>query len=288
MSYLVLVRHGQSEWNLQNRFTGWVDVGLTAEGNKEAKKAGKLLAKADVKFDIAFTSYQKRAIKTLWLTLEALDQMSLTVTKDWHLNERHYGGLTGLNKQETRDKHGDEQVHIWRRSFDVPPPQVDMDSEYHPRHDAKYAGIAVDELPTGESLKITTERVLPYFESQIMPFVRAGSNIIISAHGNSLRALMKQIFNVSDKDIPGFEFPTGNPLLIELETGTLNVKSAKYLDAKRAKDLPFIGTIYNKTALKKMKEAELVELAKSRGIEASTDDLKADTVQKILDAQPSK
>ena len=288
MSYLVLVRHGQSEWNLQNRFTGWVDVGLTAEGTKEAKKAGKLLAKAEVKFDIAFTSYQKRAIKTLWLTLEALDQMSLPVTKDWHLNERHYGGLTGLNKQETRDKHGDEQVHIWRRSFDVPPPQVDMDSEFHPRHDAKYAGIAPEELPTGESLKITTERVLPYFEDQIMPFVRAGSNIIISAHGNSLRALMKQIFNVSDKDILGFEFPTGNPLLIELATGTLNVKSAEYLDAKRAKDLPFIGTIYNKTALKKMKEAELVELANSRGIKATTDDLKADTVQKILDAQPSK
>ena len=217
-----------------------------------------------------------------------LDQMSVTVTKDWHLNERHYGGLTGLNKQETRDKHGDEQVHIWRRSFDMPPPQIDHDHEYHPRHDPKYAGISPDELPRGESLKMTTERVLPYFEDQIMPFIRASSNTIISAHGNSLRALMKKIFNVADKDIPGFEFPTGNPLLIELETGTLNVKSARYLDEKRAKPLPFIGKIYTKTALTKMKEADLVELANARGIKASTDDLKADTVQKILNGQPQK
>ncbi len=245
MSYLVLVRHGQSQWNLENRFTGWVDVDLTAEGVKEAKKAGKLLAKEDIVFDAAFTSYQKRAIKTLWLTLEALDQMSVTVTKDWHLNERHYGALTGLNKQETRDKHGDEQVHIWRRSFDVPPPQIDMESEFHPSHDRKYSQIDPKELPTGESLKITTERVLPYFEDQMLPFIRAGANVIVSAHGNSLRALLKRLFDVSDKDIPGFEFPTGNPLLIELEDGTLNIKSARYLDKKRAKELP---PIPNKTA----------------------------------------
>lgn len=238
MSHLVLVRHGQSEWNLENRFTGWVDVGLTAAGVKEAKKAGKLLAKEELTFDVAFTSYQQRAIRTLWLTLEALEQMHVPVTKDWHLNERHYGGLTGLNKQETRDKHGDEQVHIWRRSFDVPPPQIDEDSEFHPKHDKKYAGIDISELPTGESLELTTKRVLPYFESHIMPFVTADCNIIISAHGNSLRALMKRIFRVSDEDIPGFEFPTGNPLLIELEPGELVVKSARYLDKKRAKDLP--------------------------------------------------
>jgi len=240
MTKLVLVRHGQSQWNLENRFTGWVDVGLTAEGVKEAKKAGKLLAKEKIDFDIAFTSYQQRAIKTLWLTLEALDQMSITVTKDWHLNERHYGALTGLNKQETRDKHGDEQVHIWRRSFDVPPPQIDMKSEFHPSHDAKYKSIDPAELPTGESLKMTTERVLPYFESQITPFIKGGSNLIISAHGNSLRALMKTLFNVSDTDIPGFEFPTGNPLLIDLEPNSINVISAKYLDKARAKDLPEI------------------------------------------------
>ncbi len=240
MSHLVLIRHGQSQWNLENRFTGWVDVDLTAAGVREAKKAGKLLTKEKIVFDAAFTSYQKRAIKTLWLTLEALDQMHLTVTKDWHLNERHYGALTGLNKQETRDKHGDEQVHIWRRSFDVPPPQIDVKNEFHPSHDPKYAAINPELLPTGESLKITTERVLPYFEDQMLPFIRAGANIMVSAHGNSLRALMKRLFDVSDDDIPGFEFPTGNPLLIELEDGTLNIKSAKYLDKKRAKPLPDI------------------------------------------------
>ena len=240
MTYLVLARHGQSEWNLQNRFTGVHDIGLTAEGVKEAKKAGKLLAKKDIKFDVGFTSYQRRAIKTLWLALEAAEQFHIPVTKDRHLNERHYGALTGLNKQDMRDKHGDEQVHIWRRSFDVPPPQVDMDHEYHPSKDPKYAQIDPTELPTGESLKITCERVLPYFNSQIVPFLRANSNVIISAHGNSLRALMKQLFDVADKDIPGFEFPTGNPLLIELEDGTLNIKSAAYLDKKRAKELPAI------------------------------------------------
>jgi len=242
MTKLVLVRHGQSTWNLENRFTGWVDVGLTPAGVREAKKAGKLLTKEKIDFDVAFTSYQQRAIKTLWLTLEALEQMHIPVTKDWHLNERHYGGLTGLNKQETRDKHGDEQVHIWRRSFDIPPPQIDMENEFHPSHDPKYAGFDPKGLPTGESLKITTERVLPYFESYIMPFITAGSNVIISAHGNSLRALMKKIFDVPDKDIPGFEFPTGNPLLIELEDRQLVVKSARYLDKKRAKDLPEIKT----------------------------------------------
>jgi len=242
MTKLVLVRHGQSQWNLENRFTGWVDVGLTAAGVKEAKKAGKLLAKEAIDFDIAFTSYQRRAIKTLWLALEEAEQFHIPVTKDWRLNERHYGGLTGLNKQETRDKHGDEQVHIWRRSFDIPPPQIDIKSDFHPSKDDKYKGIDPAELPTGESLKITTERVLPYFEGQIMPFIKAGSNIIISAHGNSLRALMKRIFDVADTDIPGFEFPTGNPLLIDLEDRSLVVKSAQYLDKKRAKDLPEIKT----------------------------------------------
>lgn len=238
MTKLVLVRHGQSQWNLENRFTGWVDVPLTALGVREAKKAGKLLAKEKIDFDIAFTSYQQRAIKTLWLSLESLEQMHIPVTKDWRLNERHYGGLTGLNKQETRDKHGDEQVHIWRRSFDVPPPQIDTDNEFHPSHDHKYAAIDPSHLPTGESLKMTTERVLPYFEDQILPFIRASSNIVISAHGNSLRALLKRLFQVSDADIPGFEFPTGNPLLIDLIDGTLDITDAGYLDKKRAKDLP--------------------------------------------------
>ena len=238
MSILVLIRHGQSQWNKENRFTGWVDVDLTADGVKEAKKAGKLLAKENIIFDVGFTSYQRRAIKTLWLSLEAAEQFHIPVTKDWHLNERHYGGLTGLNKQETRDKHGDEQVHIWRRSFDVPPPQIDLDHEYHPAKEAKYAHIAPSELPIGESLSMTCDRVLPYFDSQILPFLRANSNVMVSAHGNSLRALMKKLFKVSDKDIPGFEFPTGNPLVIELADGSIDVSSAHYLDKTRAKDLP--------------------------------------------------
>ncbi len=240
MTQLVLVRHGQSEWNLQNRFTGWVDVDLTAAGVREAKKAGKLLAKENIKFDVAFTSYLRRAIRTMWFALEGTEHFHIPVTKDWRLNERHYGGLTGLNKQETRDKHGDEQVHIWRRSFDVPPPAIDEDNEYHPVHDPKYVGIDPKSLPGAESLKLTTERVLPYYESQIVPFIRGGSNLIISAHGNSLRALLKTLFHVSDDDIPGYEFPTGNPLLIDLETGTLNVTAARYLDKKRAKPLPEI------------------------------------------------
>ena len=241
MTKLVLVRHGQSEWNLQNRFTGWVDVDLTEAGIAEAKKAGELLKAEDITFDAAFTSYLRRAIRTLWFTLEGVEQFHIPVTKDWRLNERHYGGLTGLNKQETRDKHGDEQVHIWRRSFDVPPPAIDEENEFHPVNDAKYHGVDPSVLPGAESLELTTERVLPYFEDQIKPFITAGANLIISAHGNSLRALLKTLFKVSDKDIPGFEFPTGNPLLIDLEDGTLNVTSARYLDADRAKDLPDIA-----------------------------------------------
>lgn len=237
MPTLVLVRHGQSVWNQENRFTGWVDVDLTEQGVGEAKKAGQLLAAEGIRFDVAFTSFQKRAIKTLWLTLEGIDQMHIPETKAWQLNERHYGGLSGLNKQETRDKHGDEQVHIWRRSFDVPPPQIDQDHEYHPANDPKYAGYDPAILPGGESLKMTTERVLPYFNAHIRPALESGANIIISAHGNSLRALLKDLFNVADEDIPGFEFPTGNPLLLDLGDKQ-KVLSARYLDADRAKDLP--------------------------------------------------
>lgn len=238
MTHLVLVRHGQSTWNKENRFTGWVDVDLTADGVKEAKKAGKLLAKEKIQFDAGFTSYQRRAIRTLWLTLEGIEQFHIPVTKDWHLNERHYGELTGLNKEETAKKHGKKQVHIWRRSFDIPPPQIDKDHEYHPANDSKYTGIDPAELPGGESLELTTKRVLPYFQNQIAPFLKANCNVIVSAHGNSLRALMKELFKVSEEEIPGFEFPTGNPLLIELNEGTLDVTSARYLDKARAKDLP--------------------------------------------------
>jgi len=241
MTKLVLVRHGQSEWNLQNRFTGWVDVDLTDKGVAEAKLGGELLAAQGLRFDAAYTSYLTRAVRTLWMALEGLDQCYIPVTKDWRLNERHYGALTGLNKQEMRDKHGDEQVHIWRRSYDVPPPLITPEHEYHPVNDPRYAGIDPAILPGGESLKLTLERVLPYFEAEIVPKIKAGQTLLISAHGNSLRALLKQLFKVADADIPGYEVPTGNPLLIELEAGTLNVKAAKYLDDSRAKPIPPFG-----------------------------------------------
>ncbi len=238
MTQLVLCRHGQSEWNLQNRFTGWVDVDLTNKGIAEAKLGGELLAGAGIRFDAAYTSYQTRAIRTLWLSLRALDQCYIPVTKDWHLNERHYGGLSGLNKQETRDKHGDKQVHIWRRSFDVPPPIIGPGHKYHPSNDPRYAGFNPKDLPGGESLKMTLERVIPYFDAQIAPKIISGKTLLISAHGNSLRALVKHLFHVSDTDIPTYEIPTGNPLLIELKDGTLDVTAAHYLDKSRVKQLP--------------------------------------------------
>ncbi|GAA3786618.1 2,3-diphosphoglycerate-dependent phosphoglycerate mutase [Qipengyuania pelagi] len=212
MSKLILVRHGQSEWNLANRFTGWWDVGLTEKGVTEATAAGELLAQKNVLPTIAFTSLQTRAIKTLNLALEACDRLWIPVTKDWHLNERHYGGLTGLDKQQTRDKHGDEQVHIWRRSFDVPPPPIDKGSEFDLSGDPRYAGIPV---PDTESLKLTIERVLPYWESVILPQLSAGETVIISAHGNSLRALVKHLSGISDDEITGLEIPTGQPIVYE-------------------------------------------------------------------------
>ena len=238
MTQLILIRHGQSQWNLENRFTGWWDVDVTEKGIAEAKAAGILMKEKGIAPAIGFTSVQTRAIKTMNLALQEMDMLWLPVTKNWQLNERHYGGLTGLNKQETRDKHGDEQVHIWRRSFDVPPPQITPDHEYHPANDPRYAGFAADDLPGGESLKLTLDRVLPYFNADIAPHIKAGKTLLISAHGNSLRALLKELFKVSDDDIPGYEFPTGNPLLIDLTDGTLDVTAAKYLDESRAKPLP--------------------------------------------------
>ena len=240
MTKLILVRHGQSQWNLENRFTGFHDIGLTERGVEEAHKAAELMQAENIGLDMGFTSFQQRAIKTLWLTLEGIGQMHIPVTKDWRLNERHYGALTGLNKQETREKHGNEQVHIWRRSFDVPPPQIDETSKYHPSKDPKYKDIDPSLLPTGESLKMTTARVLPYFTDEIVPHVKAGSNVMISAHGNSLRAILKSLFDIADDKIPGFEFPTGNPLLIDLDVGTLNITGARYLDQSRAKELPSV------------------------------------------------
>lgn len=214
LSTLILVRHGQSEWNLQNRFTGWWDVGLTEKGVAEAKEAGVLLAEKGMLPTRAFTSFQTRAIKTLHLALGEANRLWIPETKDWRLNERHYGGLTGLNKQETRDKHGDEQVHIWRRSFDTPPPPIEAGSEYDLAADPRYEGVPV---PQAESLKMTIERVLPYFESDVLPVVLAGETVIVSAHGNSLRALVKHLSNISDDDITGLEIPTGQPIVYKFD-----------------------------------------------------------------------
>ncbi|TRD11454.1 2,3-diphosphoglycerate-dependent phosphoglycerate mutase [Erythrobacter insulae] len=214
MPKLILVRHGQSQWNLENRFTGWWDVDLTEKGVAEAKAAGALIKDKGVLPTACFTSVQTRAIKTLNLALEEAGRLWLPVTKDWRLNERHYGALTGLNKQETREKHGDEQVHIWRRSFDVPPPPMEPGSEYDPGADARYDGI---DVPYTESLKLTIERVLPYWESDILPVLASGETVIISAHGNSLRALVKHLSNISDDDITGLEIPTGQPIIYDFD-----------------------------------------------------------------------
>ncbi len=214
MPKLILVRHGQSQWNLENRFTGWWDVDLTEKGIAEAKAAGVLMREKRVFPTICFTSYQTRAIKTLNLALEEMDRLWLPVIKDWRLNERHYGGLTGLDKQETRERHGDEQVHIWRRSFDTPPPPLEPGSRYDLAGDPRYAGI---EVPSAESLKLTIERVLPYWQSSILPVLERGENVIISAHGNSLRALVKHLSAISDEDITGLEIPTGQPIVYDLD-----------------------------------------------------------------------
>jgi 2,3-bisphosphoglycerate-dependent phosphoglycerate mutase len=213
MPRLVLIRHGQSAWNLENRFTGWWDVDVTEKGVEEARAAGALMAARGLDFDLCFTSLQKRAIKTLNLALEEMDRLWLPVEKDWQLNERHYGGLTGLNKAETAAKHGDEQVHIWRRSFDVPPPAMEPGGPYDLAADRRYAGIAI---PASESLKDTIDRVLPYWEARIAPALRSGQRVLISAHGNSLRALVKHLSNIPEDEIAALEIPTGQPIVYEL------------------------------------------------------------------------
>jgi 2,3-bisphosphoglycerate-dependent phosphoglycerate mutase len=211
---LILVRHGQSQWNLENRFTGWWDVDLTEKGVAEAIAAGALLAERGLLPDVAFTSLQTRAIKTLHLALEACGRLWIPEIKDWRLNERHYGGLTGLDKQETRERHGDEQVHVWRRSFDVPPPAIEAGSAFDLASDPRYAGVAV---PTAESLKLTIERVLPYYETAIVPELAKGRTVIVAAHGNSLRALVKHLSAISDADITELEIPTGQPIVFEFD-----------------------------------------------------------------------
>ena len=214
MPLLVLIRHGQSAWNLENRFTGWWDVTLTEQGEAEARAAGELLSARGLDFDQCFTSVQTRAIKTLDLALEAMGRLWLPVEKDWRLNERHYGGLTGLNKAEMAAKVGEEQVRIWRRSFDIPPPPLEADSPYDLAGDRRYAGIAV---PRTESLKDTIARVLPYWQERIAPALSAGARVLISAHGNSLRALVKHLSNIPDDEIVGLEIPTGQPIVYELD-----------------------------------------------------------------------
>jgi len=211
---LILVRHGQSQWNLENRFTGWWDVDLTEQGVAEAVAAGELLARTGLLPTVAFTSLQTRAIKTLHLALEACGRLWIPETKDWRLNERHYGGLTGLDKAETAAKHGNEQVHRWRRSFDLPPPPLEPGGAYDLAADPRYAGIAI---PATESLKLTIDRVLPYWRSAIQPALASGETALVSAHGNSLRALVKHLSGISDAEITGLEIPTGEPIVYEFD-----------------------------------------------------------------------
>jgi len=213
MPTLVLLRHGQSQWNLENRFTGWWDVDLSDRGIAEARAAGALLRDKGLDFDCCFTSVLTRAIRTLHLVLHEMDRLWLPVTKDWRLNERHYGGLTGLNKQEMIDKVGADQVKVWRRSFDVPPPPLDVDSPYDVSRDRRYAGI---DVPRTESLKDTIARALPYYDAEIAPALKAGKRVLVAAHGNSLRGIIKHLSNISDDEIVGLEIPTGKPIVYEL------------------------------------------------------------------------
>jgi 2,3-bisphosphoglycerate-dependent phosphoglycerate mutase len=226
MPTLVLLRHGQSQWNLENRFTGWWDVDLSVAGVDEARAAGRLLREKGVDFDCCFTSVLTRAIRTLHLVLHEMDRLWLPVTKDWHLNERHYGGLTGLNKQEMIDKVGAEQVKIWRRSYDIPPPPLDADSPWDVSRDRRYAGVAV---PETESLKDTIARALPYYEEAIVPALKAGKRVLVAAHGNSLRGIEKHLSNISDSDIVGLEIPTGKPIVYDL-ADDLSVIRRYYLE----------------------------------------------------------
>ena len=225
MALLVLVRHGESQWNLENRFTGWWDVALTPQGEQEAKQAGELLAAKGFDFDLCFTSVQTRAIETLHIVLKAMGRLWLPEEKHWRLNERHYGGLTGLDKSETAARHGAEQVKIWRRSFEVPPPAMEPGGEFDLANDRRYAGVTI---PTHESLKDTIARVLPYWEERIAPELRIGRRVLVAAHGNSLRALVKHLSNIADEEIVALEIPTGQPIVYELDE-ELNAVERYYL-----------------------------------------------------------
>lgn len=227
-SKMILLRHGQSTWNVDNRFTGWVDVDLSELGRKEAREAGVLIRDAGIDFEVAYTSVLKRAIRTLWIAMDEMDRMWVPVTRAWQLNERHYGALQGLNKTETAEKHGMDQVHLWRRGYDICPPPLDVNDERHPSHDIRYKGLSPEELPATESLKITLARVLPYWQNEIVPHLNAGQNVLVVAHGNSLRSLVKHLDEVSDEEITELNIPTGIPLVYEFDDN-LSVVSRGYL-----------------------------------------------------------
>jgi 2,3-bisphosphoglycerate-dependent phosphoglycerate mutase len=231
---VVLLRHGESTWNKENRFTGWTDVDLTDRGRAEAQEAGRLLREGGYVFDIAFTSVLKRAIRTLWIALDVMDLMWIPEEKSWRLNERHYGALQGLNKAETAAKHGEAQTKIWRRSYDVPPPALTPDDPRHPSRDPRYAGLAKSELPLTESLKETVQRFLPYWHETIAPTIRSGRRVLIAAHGNSIRALIKYLDAVSDADIVQLNIPTGIPLVYELDDDLRPVRHYYLGDAAAA------------------------------------------------------
>jgi len=236
LSTLILLRHGQSQWNLEDRFTGWVDVDLTAEGEAQARRGGELIATEGLQIDQVFTSVLTRAIRTSWLALAAAGQAYAPEEKDWRLNERHYGGLTGLNKTETARLHGEDQVKVWRRSYDIPPPDLAPGGEYDFAGDRRYAGLT---LPVTESLKTTLDRVQPYWDATIAPTLEGASTILVAAHGNSLRAIVKLLFALSSEAIIDIEVPTGNPLVIQLNS-QLKPTAARYLDAARATTLPAV------------------------------------------------
>jgi 2,3-bisphosphoglycerate-dependent phosphoglycerate mutase len=235
MHTLVLLRHGESHWNLENRFTGWTDVDLSPKGLEEAHEGARLLREGGYTFDVAYTSLLKRAVRTLWITLDEMDLMWIPVHRSWRLNERHYGSLQGLNKAETAAKYGDKQVKVWRRSYADPPPALAADDERHPARDRRYADLRPEELPLCESLKDTVARFLPYWEGTIAPAILSGQRVLIAAHGNSLRALVKHLDGVSEADITELNIPTGLPLVYELDAGLKPIRSRYLGDAEAAK-----------------------------------------------------
>jgi 2,3-bisphosphoglycerate-dependent phosphoglycerate mutase len=237
MHKLVLIRHGESQWNKENRFTGWTDVDLSEKGVGEAQKGGQVLKREGYTFDVAFTSVLKRAIRTLWIVLDQMDLMWIPVHRSWRLNERHYGGLQGLNKAETAAQYGDEQVLIWRRSFDVPPPELELSDARHPANDPRYTGLDPKVLPCTESLKTTIDRFMPFWHDQIVPAIRSGKRVLIAAHGNSLRALVKYLDDISDKEILGLNIPTGIPLVYELDENLRPLKNYYLGDPEEIKQL---------------------------------------------------